>query len=111
MRYRRVLPRDLFNEANLLKCYGKLWILFEGDPSSGFEEADAPMFDIMQDASDGSLTVANLHFRINGQRYHLSRPLNSRHDWPLYATPENGDSIPVFDDAGELSDEVEALRA
>ncbi len=29
MTYKRVIPRDLFNEANLLKCYGALWIALD----------------------------------------------------------------------------------
>lgn len=28
-RYIRVVPRDLFNEGDLLKCYGRLWILLD----------------------------------------------------------------------------------
>ena len=29
MTYRRVIPRDLFNEGNLLKCLGKLYVQAE----------------------------------------------------------------------------------
>ena len=29
MTYTRVIPRDLFNEGDLLKCYGRLWILLD----------------------------------------------------------------------------------
>lgn len=29
MSYFRVIPRDLFNEASLLKCYGRLAILLD----------------------------------------------------------------------------------
>jgi len=29
MSYTRVIPRDLFNEANLLKCYGQIYIEVE----------------------------------------------------------------------------------
>lgn len=32
--YIRVLPRDLFNEADLLKCVARLWILLDGEMSA-----------------------------------------------------------------------------
>ena len=36
MTYRRVLPRDLFNEAKLLKCLGQLaLIIHDGQDSAG----------------------------------------------------------------------------
>lgn len=36
MTYRRVIPRDLFNEADLLKCLGRLYI--DGGDRVEFEE-------------------------------------------------------------------------
>lgn len=108
MTYIRVLPRDLFNEANLLKCLGALWICLDGyGTAARFDVEDAPVFDIQQDEGDGSISVANLPFSVGGRRCHLSRPLNSRHPWPLYLSmPDNPDFevIAVFDDDGGLSD-------
>lgn len=116
MTYHRVIPRDLFNEANLLKCMGRLWILLdqrrdlpcqlgaeknETDPGDHTGES----FDIQQN-EDGALCVVNLPFRIRGNRFTLSRPLNSREPWPLYCESLCGEvCLSVFDDQGNLSSE------
>ena len=114
MSYVRVLPRDLFNEANLLKCLGQLWLLVDGKgPAAQFDvEAVEDGFWIQQDPNDGSIYVANLPFSMGGRRAHLSRPLNSREPWPLYISfPDHPeiDVTPVFDDQGKLSHEFTLL--
>ena len=39
MSYARVIPRDLFNEANLLKCLGKVALILMDRPSDAeFDE-------------------------------------------------------------------------
>lgn len=108
--YVRIIPRDLFNEASLLKCYGRLWILL--DETRGhqarFETEDCDGFDITQDESSGAIFARNIVFTVNGTELRLSRPLNSREEWPLYA--ENEDScVSVFDDQGNLSQEMRAF--
>ena len=111
MSYQRVIPRDLFNEANLLKCYGRLWILLEPrlERSVRFE-LDGEEFVIDQRASDGNLYIDNLRLWIRGQMYNLFRPLNSRDQWPLYLSLGwDEDDIRVFTDEGELSEEMLAL--
>lgn len=113
MSYRREIPRDLFNEANLLKCYGRLWLCLEQVPSAVGADLihlhPTGSFQIHQNPADGSITILNVQLHVRGARYHLYRPLNARDPWPLYA--ERYDDIPdaeslaVFDDAGNLSDE------
>lgn len=105
--YIRVLPRDLFNEANLLKCYGRLWIALENRRYHGarFITEDAERFEIEQDPHSGAIYVANVAFEVHGRECTLSRPLNSRREWPLYCEAEGGDALAVFDDDGQLSDE------
>jgi hypothetical protein len=47
MGYTRVIPRDLFNEANLLKCIGGLYIALEHVESrapTGCRDADASTY-------------------------------------------------------------------
>jgi hypothetical protein len=113
MSYIRVIPRDLFNEASLLKCLGALYIALEtaGDHRAKFGVDDVDRFDIVQNPDDGSLYVANLPFLIGGSPYHLSRPLNSRAPWPLYAQrcwPGDRDDdsvVSVFCEDGKLSGE------
>jgi len=113
MSYRRVIPRDLFNEANLLKCLGHLYITLETTRSNAkFDVEDLPVFDIEQDANDGSISVANLPFSVDGRKVHLSRPLNTRAAWPLYLSrPDDPDFDPirVFEDTGFFTDDMLAL--
>lgn len=72
----------------------------------------SPGFDIDQDATDGSISVANLPFSISGRSYRLYRPLNSRQPWPLWITDDadrNFEPLGVFDECGNLSLDFEAL--
>lgn len=110
MSYVRVIPRDLFNEASLLKCLGHLQIMLETTPGDAkFEVEDVPMFDIRQDESDGSIHVANLPFSVGGRTVHLSRPLNSRNSWPLnLSVPDEPDFEPfrVFEETGFFTESM-----
>jgi hypothetical protein len=112
MSYLRVIPRDLFNEANLLKCYGKLYIETEGIRSVGFSEQCLDSFDVVQREDDGYLFIENLLFLIHGVPYRLVRPLNSREQWPLYAEKVHDpefELLPVFESNGNLSPEMGRL--
>ena len=117
MRYNRVIPRDLFNEANLLKCYGRLWIclddmnnhgaiLGDGDSHGVLDDHSGDPFVICQNDTDGSTYIANVRLTVHGQRYYLRRPLNSRNPWPLWCEHPYSDEfepIEVFTDEGYLS--------
>lgn len=117
MTYKRVIPRDLFNEANLLKCYGALWIaldnarghtakLGELNPVDPSDDYSGDAFEIEMDAGTGSISVANIPFTIAGLSYKLSRPLNSRDPYPLYCADEfDMHEWSVFNDDGTLSAE------
>lgn len=115
MSYERVLPRDLFNEADLLKCLGRLWMLLDEtrDHLAEIEQERVAAFEIDQDPSDGSIHVANLTFRIDGRIHQLRRPVNSRQKWPLWVETREGDpdfeAVRVFDDEGNLSEEMVSL--
>lgn len=117
MTYRRVIPRDLFNEGNLLKCYGQLYLCLEKlDIPEEYvrlvhmDEMDMDMtgegqtipFIISQDESDGSLTIDNVMLQVDKEPVHLYRPLNSREPFPLYA--QFGDTtLEVFTISGNLN--------
>lgn len=105
MSYKRVIPRDLFNEANLLKCYGKLWIELEKlNLEKLISHVDNDLnFDIVQDI-DGDLTIDNVYLR----NTKLRRPLNSRDPWPLYAMHDDIEYV-VFCHDGTLTDEFKKL--
>lgn len=107
MSYARVIPRDLFNEANLLKCYGQIFINLETADVPGVElEHDGEAFDIQQDAGCGGTLIANVTLKVRGESCFLHRPLNSRERWPLYLTTDNEDEISVFADDGSFSLEM-----
>ena len=110
--YVRVIPRDLFNEANLLKCYGRLYI--EGENKPGIviahnpSEAGSP-FRIAQNQDDGSLTIMDVTLSVHGHEISLSRPLNARGAFPLYGTTnesihgyEDGDVFEIFNEDGSF---------
>lgn len=103
----RIIPRDLFNDANLLKCLGALWIKLDNwrDHDARLEkEPDHTAFDIQQNEADGSTECVNVIFTRRGERFPLIRPMNSRESYPLWLVTDD-DSISVFDDDGELSPE------
>lgn len=106
--YCRVIPRDLFNEANLLKCLGRFWIATEQyQPRKVQIEYDGEPFDVRQD-DDGRLWAENIGIFIQDKPYWHYRPLNSRQPWPLYLNTDD-DCIPVFTDDGQLTTELLAL--
>lgn len=107
--YQRVLPRDAFNEGNLMTNIGRLWILLDEhrDHDASIVEEDVEQFDIRQNDATGGLTVTNLTFLVGGIRYYLERPLNSRDKWPLLVSEKDGDEdfepVEIFNDEGGFS--------
>lgn len=114
MSYLRVIPRDLFNEANLLKCYGQLYLNLERLNLPNVEiQHDGESFDVQQDPESGDLFLSNVRLVVNDQPCRLSRPLNSRAPWPLLLlTESNGvveDEVHVFSDDGAFSLEMHSF--
>lgn len=111
MTYTRVIPRDLFNEGDLLKCLGRLSIVLEnhaGHDARLRHRHDTGPFNIDQDPSDGSISCENVLLKVGSQNVHLFRPLNSRTPWPLWARFDVED-VEVFDQAGSMTDEFRDL--
>lgn len=88
--YKRVIPRDLFNEAMLLKCLGKINLLILDNEIQGLEcihTQPQKGFIIKQDSGSGDIYVANLFFKDeSGNEVLFSHPLNARDSWPLVMT-------------------------
>lgn len=111
--YTRVAPRDLFNEAKLLKCLGVLALrIHDGVDDAGratpawlrFEE-DADRYRIEQDPSDGALRVASgIRFLAGNKAIRLQTPYNSKDAYPLQCVTADGD-IDVFDASGRFTEE------
>lgn len=73
-------------------------------------EHDGEPFDIQQNASDGSIHVANVRISHATDTVECFCPLNSREDWPLLATVDDyGEDVPVFTPAGEVHPEFTRL--
>lgn len=114
MSYSRVIPRDLFNEANLLKCLGKLYLNLEtyGNIDNVRLSNDGDDFIIDQNENDGSIYCVNVHLMKNGESVSLFRPLNSRIEWPLMFNNYEDETNLVFDDFGHFTQEfVDFLKS
>lgn len=107
MPFRREIPRDLFNDANLLKCYGQIYIALETAQAPDAElEHDGAAFDIQRDDGDGSTWVGNVTLKVRRKPVRLFRPANSKYRWPLYFFDNEGDEVEVFADDGTFSQEM-----
>jgi hypothetical protein len=116
--YNRVLPRDLFNEAKLLKCLGRLSLMVhEGlaGPLKVQHKHSNRSFRVGQDQSDGSIRCTNVLFYVrregNFAFVTLYSPLNSRLEYPLMFLDERpgGEDGRVFAADGKLTPEFRAL--
>ena len=112
MGYLRVIPRDLFNEAKLLKCMGRLCLLIEDRmtpvPMSYSMLKTANGFDIDQSPSDGSLMVMNITVRIKKRLVLFACAYNSKDNYSLWAEYDEED-YKVFDEKGEYHKDFIAL--
>ena len=115
--YEGVLPRDLFNEAKLLKCMGRLvaLLIHEGKlPLAIAHDAEqSHRFLIEQDRSSGDIFVSNMTVtRPDGSGLDFSSLLNSRRAYPLVCIdPESHTDVVVFDGLGKpTADFVEMVN-
>lgn len=118
MTYARVIPRDLFNEGDLLNCLGRLWIKLDerrdhtASLTAGGPDGIVHSFPIDQDESDGSISCACVMLTFAGsdpfRLPRLFRPLNAREKWPLWLAHDNED-VRVFDLNGDLTPEFWTL--
>lgn len=107
--YNRVIPRDLFNEAKLLKCIGKLVLSIHdglGINNMTFEHEGDPFIIGLHD--EGYLSVTNIRFEMNGQRMFFQSQYNSKNQYPLFCRYDYCDYL-VFEETGEYSEEFKQL--
>lgn len=114
MSYQRVIPRDLFNEAKLLKCLGQLALIIHdgvkvprGLALNHFAEDEG--FRIEQNPDSGALYCSNMELTFAGQRIGLSAPYNSKDAYPLRFVVDDDTEGRVFDESGALSDEFRSV--
>lgn len=113
MSYNRVIPRDLFNEANLLKCLGHLAIKLEAIRGPELIEPEPGEAFVIEQDEDGAIACWTVTLKVRDEPVLLSRPLNSRRAWPLYATHHGmralDEPLEVFEQDGELTAEFRAF--
>lgn len=109
MSYSRVIPRDFFNEAKLLKCYGQLSLaILDGKVPKGITiaiEETGESFEIAL-SDDGSLYVSNYEILVNGCSTTFGTRYNSKRNYPFYCQHSDTlEEIEVFDENGEFTSE------
>lgn len=107
--YGRVLPRDLFNEAKLLKCMGRLCLLIEDNMTPIDMTIDEYATDGEEGfkiglADDGALSIANLVITIKGAPYLFKTTYNSKDNFPFFVE-HNYCEYRVFDEKGDWDNE------
>lgn len=113
MAYSRVIPRDLFNEAKLLKCLGQLALIIHNGrdkqwgaiPAALQADCDGRPFVIEQRDSDGGLYAIHPWFTLRGQRLVLYTAYNSQEPYPLLCEMPGPTEIEVLDEDGDLTEE------
>lgn len=114
MKYQRVIPRDFFNEAKLLKCMGQLSlkILNIAVPNNikiTIEGNGEPFKIYLLD--EGSLFVGNYEILVNDIPMRFKTIYNSQANYPLYCEFDYVDYL-VFDESGEFTEEfIEFFKA
>lgn len=101
----RVIPRDLFNDANLLMNLGKLYLKLEILGLSDNIQSDGEQYDIYS-GIDGETYVNNITLSdVKGDYISLQRPLNTRDSYSLqYYDKADCELKIVFTDDGELTE-------
>ncbi len=108
--YDRVLPRDLFNEAKLLKCMGQLALLIHEGKGRKWklnmehitDQPEESGFVICQNLATGGLYVDNLCLQFRGSDIPVECDYNSKRPYPLVVMHPTC-LCDVFDDDGTFS--------
>lgn len=98
--YTRVIPRDFFNEAKLLKCMGQLALKIldcQTPCEISIEDSGEPFY--IQLLDEGSLCVANYPVSVKGHSLRFKTTYNSKSSWPFYCEIDYTD-YQVFDETG-----------
>lgn len=106
IKYTRVCPRDLFNEAKLLKCMGRLCLLIldQLTPVEMTNSDNGEPFKIGL-LEEGALTITNLHIKIKGKHFLFKTTYNSKSNYPLYLQTDKYDDYLVFDESGNFEED------
>ena len=100
----RVIPRDFFNEAKLLKCLGHLELCIVDRQCGGLpltSEYDGEPFQIEQREHDGGLVCLNYRCYLAGELLSLYTQYNSKSAYPLLGE-YRGQEYYLFDEQGRF---------
>lgn len=103
--YKRVSPRDLFNEGKLLKCLGQLTLAIHENKIQGitFTDSGKPFKIGLHDA--GYLTAtAGIKYKKNGEELWFGTSYNSKAAYPLICLVD-WEEMEVFDESGKFTSE------
>lgn len=104
MIYKRIIPRDFFNESKLLKCLGRLSLNIlecKTNDITLVEEFDNECFDIYLDENNGYLYVLNYKVYYEDEEIFLYTPYNSKENYPLYGIYKE-ETYLMLDDLGNF---------
>lgn len=113
MAYKRVAPRDLFNESKLLKCLGQLALLIhdKAAPEELSFYDTGNRYKIEQRDMDGGIEcVSGICFYHNYSKLTLYHPLNNKEPYPLLLEIDDVSYEVFYDDGTLTSDFLLALR-
>jgi hypothetical protein len=102
--YHRIIPRDFFNEAKLLKCLGQFELCVMEKQCNGLNftiEFDNKAFVIVQNELDASLSCQNYRVFLGHEEVELCAPYNSKNAYPLIARYRDAEYY-VFDSKGKF---------
>lgn len=105
--YTRVIPRDFFNEAKLLKCMGILSLkILDSQLPEGIEieiEENYDPFEVNL-TDDGILFVSNYNVVINGTPVFVGTRYNSKSNLPFVLVVDYTE-YEIFSEEGKFTDE------
>lgn len=114
MKYKRVIPRDLFNEAKLLKCMGHLALkVHEHLCPEGMKielDHNGDPFQILLDGDNVVLFINNLKITVNDEPVYMGTNYNSKALYPLVLIHYEYGAVDVFDENGEFSKDFKELK-
>ncbi len=107
--YTRVIPRDFFNEAKLLKCFGQLALkILDNQTPCKIEISDSGEAFEIELSDDGCLFLRNYAVTINNTEVFFKTTYNSKSAYPFYCEIDYND-YEVFNEKGEFTQEFTNL--
>lgn len=104
LNYKRVMPRDLFNEAKLLKCMGLLIVCIQDEITPAPMSHNEPDEFVIGLREDGTLCVVNLTICVKRKPFRFHTTYNSKSNYPLFVEHMRAE-YRVFNEQGEWDEE------